>query len=98
MRSRLAVAKACVQKESRGVSESLFFNHARYDALSRPILKTYSDGTPPVSCSYDAAPGGMGRLSLASEFGLTLATVFGPPIRRMRQGRWDLRTSCPSMP
>ena len=77
MRSRLAVAKVCVQKESRGVSESLFFNHARYDALSRPILKTYSDGTPPVSYSYDTAPGGMGRLASVTAAGVSTTNLTG---------------------
>jgi YD repeat-containing protein len=36
-----------------------------YDALNRPIRKSYSDGTPAVSYLYDTAPGGVGP----AEFG-----------------------------
>jgi YD repeat-containing protein len=48
-----------------------------YDALNRPILKSYSDGTPPVRYSYDAAAGGKGRLSSVAASGISTTNYSG---------------------
>src|SRR5437660_5431717 len=37
-----------------------------YDALNRPTVKHYSDGTPAVTYAYDSATNGKGRLASVS--------------------------------
>ena len=48
-----------------------------YDALNRPVLKTYSDGTPRVNYLYDTAPGGVGRLSSVTANGVSTTNYVG---------------------
>jgi len=48
-----------------------------YNVLNRPILKSYSDGTPPVKYLYDTALGGVGRLSAVTANGVSTTNYTG---------------------
>ncbi|MGD0617878.1 MAG: hypothetical protein ABSB67_09480, partial [Bryobacteraceae bacterium] len=44
---------------------------AGYDALNRPLVKSYSDGTPQVNWSWDTATLGIGRLASVAASGVS---------------------------
>ena len=48
-----------------------------YDKLNRPVLKTYSDGTPQVNYYYDTATNGKGRLAqIANSVSSTIISAY----------------------
>ena len=63
-----------------------------YDALNRVATKTYSDGTPPVTYTYDApaVPFSKGRLTGVSSSVSTMAYREYDPLGRIKRSRQDV--------